>query len=90
MFREGWMPVLTCEPGDLLGTPNAKAIGCDGRRYKMTTQTLTATQSKSLVAAAALSMLLGAAIVIFSGHVQASTLHSSAHDTRHANGFPCH
>jgi cobalt transporter subunit CbtB len=56
----------------------------------MTIRTLTATQSKSLLGAAVFSMLFGAAIVVFSGHVQASTLHNSAHDTRHANGFPCH
>ncbi len=33
---------------------------------------------------------IGAGIVTIAGHVQASTLHDAAHDTRHATGFPCH
>lgn len=35
-------------------------------------------------------LVLGVAVVTIAGHLQASTLHDAAHDTRHATGFPCH
>lgn len=54
----------------------------------MTTATLTASTSKT--AALAFTILFGVLIVAFTEHVQASSLHTSAHDVRHANGFPCH
>jgi cobalt transporter subunit CbtB len=34
--------------------------------------------------------VLGLALITLTGHVQASALHSAAHDVRHATGFPCH
>ena len=54
----------------------------------MTTATLTSTSSRTM--ALVFVMLTGALIVAISGHVQASSLHATAHDVRHANGFPCH
>ena len=36
------------------------------------------------------ALVLRAFIVAMAGHLQAETLHSAAHDMRHANGFPCH
>ena len=36
------------------------------------------------------ALLIGLAIVVVVGHVQAAALHDAAHDVRHANGFPCH
>lgn len=35
-------------------------------------------------------LVLGIGVVTIAGHLQASTLHAAAHDTRHAAGFPCH
>jgi len=54
----------------------------------MTTQTLTSTGSRT--APAFLVAVLGLAIMVITGHVQADTLHDAAHDVRHATGFPCH
>ncbi|PCH96653.1 MAG: hypothetical protein COB84_04560 [Rhodobacteraceae bacterium] len=56
----------------------------------MTTTTLTKSRTLSNTAAIVLMAFLGLGIVIFTGHVQASTLHDAAHDVRHASGFPCH
>jgi len=35
-------------------------------------------------------LVLGVALLVTSGHLQATTLHNAAHDSRHAMGFPCH
>lgn len=35
-------------------------------------------------------LVLGVMVKTVAGHLQASTLHAAAHDTRHATGFPCH
>ena len=40
--------------------------------------------------AIAFAAMLGIAMIVVVGHVQASTLHDAAHDVRHATGFPCH
>ena len=34
--------------------------------------------------------LLGALIIFFVGFAQPQALHDAAHDTRHAQAFPCH
>jgi cobalt transporter subunit CbtB len=34
--------------------------------------------------------LLGATLLLGVGFVQVEAVHNAAHDTRHANGFPCH
>jgi cobalt transporter subunit CbtB len=34
--------------------------------------------------------LLGALILFGVGFAQSETVHSAAHDARHAQGFPCH
>ena len=34
--------------------------------------------------------LLGALIVFFVGFAQPQALHDAAHDTRHAQAYPCH
>ncbi|MGV6847660.1 MAG: CbtB domain-containing protein [Marinibacterium sp.] len=44
----------------------------------------------SLAPAVALAVVLGAAIIYVSGHLQTTALHDAAHDVRHATGFPCH
>lgn len=49
-----------------------------------------ATPSVSLRAQALLAMLLGIVIVGFVGFSHLDVVHNAAHDTRHANAFPCH
>lgn len=46
--------------------------------------------SKSTVLPALAALALGLGILGVAGHVQAAALHDSAHDVRHATGFPCH
>ena len=41
-------------------------------------------------AQALLAMVLGVMIVGFVGFSHIEVIHNAAHDTRHANGFPCH
>lgn len=36
------------------------------------------------------ALLLGAFLVFGAGLANSSVLHDTAHDTRHAYGFPCH
>ena len=55
----------------------------------MTTQAIQ-TRSLAVRIAPMAVFLLGFATMTVAGHVQASTLHDAAHDTRHATGFPCH
>lgn len=56
----------------------------------MTTQISTASAINISLLPVALAALLGFAIIVIMGHVQAETLHNAAHDVRHATGFPCH
>jgi cobalt transporter subunit CbtB len=37
-----------------------------------------------------LALLLGSFLVFGAGFAHSSVLHDTAHDVRHANGFPCH
>jgi cobalt transporter subunit CbtB len=39
---------------------------------------------------ALVTMVLGLALVFSVGFAHVTVLHNGAHDTRHANGFPCH
>ncbi|MGR3291778.1 MAG: CbtB domain-containing protein [Paracoccaceae bacterium] len=58
----------------------------------MTTKTLIQTQSTvdtSLVGIAG-AALAGIFLLLAAGFAQASVMHNSAHDTRHAIAFPCH
>lgn len=36
------------------------------------------------------TLVIGAALMFVAGHAQSATLHDTAHDMRHATGFPCH
>ncbi|WP_460449642.1 CbtB domain-containing protein [Alsobacter sp. SYSU BS001988] len=36
------------------------------------------------------AILLGVFVVGFAGFSQIDAVHNAAHDTRHANAFPCH
>ena len=40
--------------------------------------------------AGALALMLGAFLIFGAGFAHSSVLHDTAHDVRHANGFPCH
>ncbi|WP_397542491.1 CbtB domain-containing protein [Roseovarius salis] len=46
--------------------------------------------SKSAILPVLTALGLGLGILSVAGHVQAAALHDSAHDVRHATGFPCH
>lgn len=51
---------------------------------------LSGVRSSSLVSSLLGAMLLGAVMIFATGFSSASVVHNAAHDTRHANGFPCH
>jgi cobalt transporter subunit CbtB len=36
------------------------------------------------------TVLLGAALIFLVGFAASPAVHNGTHDTRHANGFPCH
>ena len=58
----------------------------------MTTQVQTKAivTTDSGVAAIFLAMLAGVFLLTVSGFAQATVLHDTAHDQRHAMAFPCH
>lgn len=56
----------------------------------MKTEARAVIAKRTAVLPAIFALVLGAFIVAMAGHLQAETLHSAAHDMRHANGFPCH
>ncbi len=56
----------------------------------MNAQTTALAGAKSNLLPIVLTALLGLAIIVIAGHVQADALHDAAHDVRHATGFPCH
>jgi hypothetical protein len=37
-----------------------------------------------------IAIIIGILVVGFVGFSQIEAVHNAAHDTRHANGFPCH
>lgn len=57
---------------------------------------LTATNKTRTIAlndrlvAGVLALLMGSFLVFGAGFAHSSVLHDTAHDVRHANGFPCH
>ena len=40
--------------------------------------------------AGAVALLLGTFLIFGAGFAHSAVLHDTAHDVRHANGFPCH
>jgi len=83
--------ITSREPGDL---PDMKRNGPSGvtatRSIDMITQTQIPSTSLSGISAALAVAVMGIALMVVTGHVQAATLHDAAHDVRHATGFPCH
>ena len=62
----------------------------------MTTETKTlarsaeATEAQISIAAIAGAIALGTILIFSAGFAQATVMHDSAHDMRHALAFPCH
>lgn len=59
----------------------------------MATQTMTTTVSLNFtqrMTLALASLLLGVFLVYGAGLANSAVLHDTAHDSRHAYGFPCH
>lgn len=56
----------------------------------MTTQTLSAAKTDAGLLPIFAAIVAGVLLLGVAGFAQASVLHDSAHDTRHAIAFPCH
>ena len=54
-----------------------------------TTKSATLSLNDRLVAGM-LALVFGSFLVFGAGFAHSSVLHDTAHDVRHANGFPCH
>jgi len=54
-----------------------------------TTATISATRSKTLIAAS-MAAFLGVFMIWGVGFSHIAAAHNAAHDVRHSNGFPCH
>ena len=57
----------------------------------VTAKTVNLTDTRtSALASIIVTATLGAALLFMAGFSQSATLHDTAHDSRHAIGFPCH
>jgi cobalt transporter subunit CbtB len=56
---------------------------------RTTTATISASRSKTMIAAG-MAAFLGAFLIWGVGFSQIAAAHNAAHDVRHSNGFPCH
>ena len=56
----------------------------------MFTQTQTTKAVSSRAIAAFTAIILGFTLVLVVGFAPVAEIHNTTHDTRHANGFPCH
>jgi cobalt transporter subunit CbtB len=56
------------------------------------TETAAGTQAapRVMLAPALVTIAFGLVMLFCVGFLQVSAVHNGAHDTRHANGFPCH
>jgi cobalt transporter subunit CbtB len=61
------------------GTTAGTAVGTDAR-----------VERAVALAPAFATIALGLVVLFCVGFLQVSKVHNGAHDTRHANGFPCH
>lgn len=52
--------------------------------------TQTSVKSSSTLLSILFVAILGGTVLFLAGHAQSAALHDSAHDIRHATGFPCH
>lgn len=73
-------------------------VGCDGIRentkMKKTAQAIALTQTKARIDSDVMGIVgavtLGLMLLFAAGFAQATVMHDTAHDTRHAMAFPCH
>jgi cobalt transporter subunit CbtB len=59
----------------------------------MTTRTVDVPKTATIETArlpAILTIVAGIGLLFLVGFLQVPAVHNGAHDTRHANGFPCH
>lgn len=56
----------------------------------LTTQAQTTTVFSSRAISAFAIIFLGFVLVVAVGFTPVAEIHNTTHDTRHANGFPCH
>jgi cobalt transporter subunit CbtB len=56
---------------------------------QISTATISATRSKTLIAAS-MAAFLGVFMIWGVGFSHIAAAHNAAHDVRHSNGFPCH
>lgn len=90
-----WRHAVTREPGDL---PDETGAFSANGPFASSTEVVMAhsavsTQSASLsdrLVAGVLALMLGSFLIFGAGFAHSSVLHDTAHDVRHANGFPCH
>ena len=86
---------VTREPGDLpdeTGAQSPKVIIASSTEVVMAhsaVSTVSGSLSDRLVAGV-LAALLGSFLIFGAGFAHSSVLHDTAHDVRHASGFPCH
>ena len=66
------------------------AVGDDGQETKMKAQTKAIARPNTDVLSIALVAFLGLGVLFVAGFANSAALHDTAHDTRHAVGFPCH
>ena len=86
---------VTREPGDLpdeTGAQSPKVLIASSTEVVMAhsaVSTVSGSLSDRLVAGV-LAALLGSFLIFGAGFAHSSVLHDTAHDVRHASGFPCH
>lgn len=90
-----WKRAVTREPGDLPDETGAQAsivYNASSTEVVMAhsqVSTVSGSLSDRLVAGI-LAAMLGSFLIFGAGFAHSSVLHDTAHDVRHANGFPCH
>jgi cobalt transporter subunit CbtB len=91
-----WRHAFTREPGDLPDETGAHraphclfASSTEVVMAHSNVSTLSGSLSDRLVAGI-LALMLGSFLIFGAGFAHSSVLHDTAHDVRHANGFPCH
>ena len=94
-----WRHAVTREPGDLPDETGARApkVSIASSTEVVMAHSAVSTRSNTLagslsdrLVAGVLALMLGSFLIFGAGFAHSSVLHDTAHDVRHANGFPCH
>lgn len=90
-----WRHAVTREPGDLPDETGARApkVSIASSTEVVMAHSAVSTTTGSLsdrLVAGVLALMLGSFLIFGAGFAHSSVLHDTAHDVRHANGFPCH